>query len=553
MKITVIRSLICIKLLVLTAFGQSTNGEWVFTTQSNTASITRYIGTNQVITIPEVINGYVVTSVNNIQSMGFLAVPVKQVNIPNTIQVIGDEAFCNTAITNITIPASVSSIGKRVFSRCHDLKTINVDEGNTNYSATNGVLFNKNQTKLISFPPAHLESFYSIPTGTTEICEYAFEMSGVCQINLPLSIQSIRRCAFLLCGNLQTINLPGTIDLIEEYAFSSSGVTSITIPPSLKIIPNGMFSSCHYLNQITLPNTISEIGAGAFSGCSSLQNINIPSSVTNVGAYAFSGSQNLETVNFKTGLNSIGNGAFYMCKSLTNILIPATVTSIGTSSFSHTGITSFEIPPSLVKINTSLFYNCTNLTNVNIPLSVVEIGDEAFFGCSRLKKIDLPKNLSKIGSWSFIYCSLLEKVTIPPKIKSIGYSAFTGCDNLSDVYFLMDGPNFDLYYLENIGISSTSNIFIPPNSTNWVNYEFGSRKTEKIVPIIENPTFEIVGTTNNLTIYLLTIQGIEYAVETSTNLTSWINILNISGDGIKKEITSKTSGNQSFLRVRQSW
>ena len=553
MKIKIIRSLICIKLLVLSAFGQSTNGEWVFTAQSNTASITRYIGTNQVITIPEVINGYVVTSVNNIQSMGFLAVQVKQVSLPSTIQTIGDSAFYNTAITNITIPASVSFIGKRVFSGCYNLRTINVDEGNTNYSATNGVLFNKNKTKLISFPPAHLGSFYSIPFGTTEICEYAVELSGVFQINLPLSIQNIGKCAFLFCGNLQTINLPDTINLIEESAFSGSGVTSITLPPSLKIIPNGMFSSCYYLNQITLPYTSSEIGSGAFSGCSSLRNINIPSSVTNVGAYAFSMSQNLETVNFETGLNSIGNGAFYMCKSLKNILIPATVTSIGTSSFSDTGITSFEIPPNLVKINTGLFYNCTNLTNVNIPLSVVEIGDEAFFGCSKLKKIDLPKNLSKIGNYSFIYCALLEKVTMPPKINSIGYFAFTGCDNLSDVYFLMDGPNFDLYYLENIGISSTSNIFIPQNSTNWVNYDFGSRKTEKIVPIIENPTFEIVGTTNNLRIYLPTIQGVEYAVETSTNLNSWINILNISGDGNKKEIDSKTTGNKSFLRVRQSW
>lgn len=79
---------------------------------------------NKTLNIPHavIVDGseYVVTSIGRAAFAGYYN--FKYVNIPNTVQSIGEYAFFRTSLVEVNIPASVTSIGNRAFGRCTKLK-----------------------------------------------------------------------------------------------------------------------------------------------------------------------------------------------------------------------------------------------------------------------------------------------------------------------------------------------------------------------------------------------------------------------------------------------
>ncbi len=66
---------------------------------------------------------------------------------------IGAGAFIGQLyIDKINIPKSTELIGENAFDMCSGLKEFTVDENNKYFSGVDGVLFNKEKTKLIKFP-----------------------------------------------------------------------------------------------------------------------------------------------------------------------------------------------------------------------------------------------------------------------------------------------------------------------------------------------------------------------------------------------------------------
>lgn len=78
------------------------------------------------------------------------------------------------SIKEITIPASVDYIEGNSFYRCSSLLEINVEEENDDYSDIDGVLYNKNITKLIAYPEGKLDDFYEVPESVTQIGNDSF-------------------------------------------------------------------------------------------------------------------------------------------------------------------------------------------------------------------------------------------------------------------------------------------------------------------------------------------------------------------------------------------
>ena len=74
------------------------------------------------------------------------------VTISNTVKTIGKGAFFNSGLKEVVIPDSVTSIGFDGFLSCVSLQKIEVSSGNKNYSSVDGILYDKNQKKLIACP-----------------------------------------------------------------------------------------------------------------------------------------------------------------------------------------------------------------------------------------------------------------------------------------------------------------------------------------------------------------------------------------------------------------
>ena len=338
-----------------------TSGDYEYALlDDGTVEITGYNGKAEKLTIPNMLNGKKVTSIDN-------------------------RAFylCNSLIS-IIIPDSVEKISVNPFAYCRTLKSIFVSSEHPYFFAIDGVLFRKADSCLISYPKGREYTTYNIPQGITAIESSAFyDCKFLTRVTIPDSVTSIGDCAFSLCDSLTSITIPDSVEQIGTNPFTvCSALKSISVSPehpyfatidgvlfrkadkALISYPAGISSSTY-----TIPQGITAIGDSAFYYCDSLTSVSIPDSVT-----------------------SIGDNAFYFCESLTSVTIPDSVTAIGDSAFSYCdSLNSVSIPDSVTAIGNRAFYYCDSLTSVSIPNSVTSIGDYAFGDCSNLT-LTVPRN-----------------------------------------------------------------------------------------------------------------------------------------------------------------
>lgn len=78
----------------------------------------------------------------------------------------------------------------------------------------------------------------------TEIGEEAFENINVKTVRLPDSITKIRASAFEDCRDLESINFPEELEVIEGSAFSNCALKEISLPDSIEEIGDSAFSCC---------------------------------------------------------------------------------------------------------------------------------------------------------------------------------------------------------------------------------------------------------------------------------------------------------------------
>jgi len=114
-------------------------------------------------------------------------------SIPLGVTSIKSGAFYGAiTLAHITIPATVTSINDTAFSGATSLTTVEVDSANVNYSSTDGVLFNKDTTTLISYPAGKSNASYLIPHGVTRIFYRAFYGATTpTRITIPASVTRI--------------------------------------------------------------------------------------------------------------------------------------------------------------------------------------------------------------------------------------------------------------------------------------------------------------------------------------------------------------------------
>lgn len=272
--------------------------------------------------------------------------------IPSTIIVSGkaysvtairDHAFAQaTALTSLTLPATLRSIGSHAFYRCTALATI------------------------------------TLSTGVTEIGDFAFAYTLPTEVVLPDALTQLGRGAFYGCTALTTINLPSVLTRLGSFAFKNCKVLqSIAIPAGIDSIEMHTFNGCAKMTEVQLPEGLQRIGDCAFQGCQQLASCTVPSSVTYIGMLAFDS-----------------------CRRLSSLYIPTGLTHLGRGAFQYTDIRTVTIPSCIAEIPDCLFRNCLSLKSVTIQEGVTSIGREAFSNCA-LATVQWPTTLRKIGYQAF--------------------------------------------------------------------------------------------------------------------------------------------------------
>ena len=190
---------------------------------------------------------------------------------------IGDYAFYGDfLLSNIEIPRNVAQIGNLAFAYCNKLKSIPVEEGNIHFCSKNGILYNKDMTKIVCYPAGKTDiSQFDIPDGIAEIGVSAFaNCMALRTIKIPSSVTTIGATAFVNCRNLYSVNIPQSVTSIGSSAFNSCyNISSLVIPEGVESIEYSTFRECHNLAEIWLPSSLKKVGKTAFSWCNSLKDV----------------------------------------------------------------------------------------------------------------------------------------------------------------------------------------------------------------------------------------------------------------------------------------
>ena len=406
--------------------------------------------------------------------------------------IIGDEVqqipsylmYKQIFLTSVTIPNSVTSIGKGSFEGCSNLTS---------------VVWNAKNCSDFSYDSSPFKGLTSIKTfkvgnEVERIPAYlCYGLTGLTSVNIGNSVTSIGKGSFEGCSNLTSVvwNAKNCSDFSFSTFYGSTNIKTFEVGSEVERIParlcdgltgltsikvesgNSVYDSRENCNAIIetatntlisgckntiIPNSVTSIGDEAFYSCSGLTSVTIGNSVTSIGDRAFYECRGLTSVTIGNSVTSIGDRAFYECRGLTSVTIGNSVTEIGRRAFDETawynnqpdglvyaGLVAYKYKGTMPSgtsivlkegtkgIAGNAFFRCSGLTSVTIPNSVTSIGDEAFYNCTGLTSVTIPNSVTSIGEWAFFRCSGLTSATIGNSVTSIGEWAFYDCEGLTSV------------------------------------------------------------------------------------------------------------------------
>lgn len=277
--------------------------------------------------------GYYITKltieegVKSIMSNAFAGeIKLKEVNLPSTIEFVGEGAFAYTAIETFNIPAKMRDVDANIFVGS-PIKSFTVSSSNPYYKSYKGNLYTKDITELVLAAPKNY-------TGDKWV----------------------------------GFSFPSTVTSIGRYAFSNCPISSITIPSHITSIKNMAFAGCYELTNVVIENGVKEIYDSAFLACDALKYVQLPMSVDYLGVYAlgylygydveglkamldykgisYGSINNQVDFEYYANLTGFGVDAFKVCFANENFILYAPVGSAGENyakSFELNYVKSSEI------------------------------------------------------------------------------------------------------------------------------------------------------------------------------------------------------------------
>lgn len=278
------------------------------------------------------------------------------------------------------IPAAEAPWGSRHF-------TYNVAGNIVTGLSAEGKAKLKNNSEVIIPSRINNVPVTGIGNGAEGIGTFGFTEGGKTyvpkKVILPKALKNIGDYAFDASG-LTEIELPDQLETIGNYAFRNSKATELQIPKSVKTIGKGAFEVTDKngaaLEKVSLSMGLTSIPENAFRG-QKLKSVTLPKNITEIGSGAFADNK-VENLALNEELKTIGNNAFEN-HQLKKLVLSDNVTEIGDSAFAVTD-------SSLGK----------TLTELKLNRKLKSIGENAF-GRSALKELELPDSVEVLPENAF--------------------------------------------------------------------------------------------------------------------------------------------------------
>jgi len=375
----------------------------------------------------------------NINKSAFLSCTgLTKVSIPNSVTSIGDYPFRGcTSLTGINVEESnpnYSSDNGVVYNK--DKTTLlQYPAGKTESSFT--ILNTVTNIADYAFYKCSSLTSLTIPESVTGIGKYAFSATGLTQVNIPNSISSISNYAFSSCKGLISVSIGNGVSSIGIKAFSScTDLTEVNIPESVTSIGSGAFSSCKKLTAKILGSNVT-VKSSAFSNVPTVYYAGYVEGedysswgatevlpMGEAGLYADDGTFTSWDDLVNSGNVTVTEGVLTYFNGMGKLVIDNSVTIIEEQAFANcTGLTEVSIPNSVIEIGYQAFEYCSNLTSVEIGSGVALIYDGAFKECPNLTEINIPSCVTYIGGAAFGNCTSLTAIILGSNVE-VGSGAF---------------------------------------------------------------------------------------------------------------------------------
>ena len=187
-----------------------------------------------------------------IRCFAFWQCRITEFMFPDSLEIIETSAFAGTKLKTVSLPSSVK-LGDTVFASTGSVQKFEVSPDNPYYcSDSDGVLFNKDKTVLISFPCKPTINEYTVPDGTLSIENSAFSCCFLHKLTFNDDLQSTNGSLFGQCY-IEIIKLgKGLTELGDSLFYDNQTTDHLTVPENIAAIENFAFG--YSLNYIYFPN-----------------------------------------------------------------------------------------------------------------------------------------------------------------------------------------------------------------------------------------------------------------------------------------------------------
>lgn len=310
---------------------------------------------------------------------------IEEVILPDTLVNISGDTFYNSAnLKRVNIPKNVKFMGNNPFAGCPKIEVINESPY---FNLVDGVLYNKDFTRLIYYPISKKTDKYKIKEG--------------CRI--------IGKHSFYLCDNLKEAIIPSSIIKLENNPFSGCTKINLVNKSEYYHLDNSVIYDKDYSSVIGCLNSIDtdclvlkdvkRICRNAFWNCKGIRKIVLPKTLESIGYNPFVNCSNIEFISYSKNY-VVCNNALYTANKSKLVCYPAKY-----------AIGDIYLPDETLTLERGAFSGCDKMTNIHLH-NVSIISKTCFTNCNSLEKVYCSDLVAYIGEWAFAHCTSLKELSV---------------------------------------------------------------------------------------------------------------------------------------------